>query len=369
MSKIYRVGVIGSTGKGNYGHGLDTAFHKAPNAEVVAIADDDSQGREKAGKRLGVDRLYADYGRMIDAEKLDIVAIGPRWITDRVAMVEAAAGAGCHIYCEKPFAGDLIDADAMTTACRKANVKIAVAHQFRGLPPVQRAIRDVREGKYGKLLRIYARPKDDHRGGGEELTVHGTHLFDMMIALAGKPRWVSAHVAVGDRDATIADRREGNEPVGSIAGDSIAATFGFPDGVHGFFHSTANTDRPGRLLYGLQIECEKALLSVRRLGDVFVYPAAVVLPEMAELDWQKTWVEKWHFTPEHKPRDLSDWIARGNRYLTQDLIKAAEQDREPAASGESALHIMEMVQGVYASHFRNGQRIPIPQSPRQHPLS
>jgi len=369
VSKIYRVGVIGSTGKGNYGHGLDTAFHKASDAGVIAIADDDQQGREKAGKRLGVDRLYADYRRMIDAEKLDIVAIGPRWITDRAAMVEAAAGASCHIYCEKPFAADLIDADAMIAACRKANVKIAVAHQFRGMSPVQRAIRDVRDGKYGKLLRIYARPKDDHRGGGEELTVHGTHLFDMMIALAGKPRWVSAQVAVGDRDATIEDRREGNEPVGPIAGDSIAATFGFPNGVHGFFHSTANTVRPGRLLYGLQIECEKALLSVRRLGDVFVYPAAVVLPEMAELNWQKTWVEKWHFTPEHKPRDLSDWIARGNRYLAQDLIKAAEQDREPAASGEAALHIMEMVQGVYASHFRNGQRIPIPQTPRQHPLS
>lgn len=369
MSKIYRVGVIGSTGKGNYGHGLDTAFHKAPNAEVVAVADDDPQGREKAGKRLGVNRLYTDYRRMISTEKLDIVSIGPRWITDRVPMVQAAAAAGCHIYCEKPFAADLIDADAMIAACRKANVKIAVAHQFRGMPPVQQAIRDVREGKYGKLLRIYARPKDDHRGGGEELTVHGTHLFDMMIAFAGKPRWVSAQVAVGDRDATIEDRREGNEPVGPIAGDSIGATFGFPDGVHGFFDSTANTDRPGRLLYGLRIECEKALLHIRRLGDVFIYPATVVLPEISKLRWQKTWVEKWHFTPEHKPRDLSDWIARGNRYLAQQLIKAAEKDREPVASGETALSIMEMVQGVYASHFRNGQRVLIPQTPRRHPLS
>ena len=369
MSKTYRVGVIGSTGKGNYGHGLDTAFHNAPNSQVVAIADDNRQGLEKAGKRFGVNRLYADYRRMIDAEKLDIVAIGPRWITHRAPMVQAAAAAGCHIYCEKPFAADLVDADAMIAACRKAKVKLAVAHQFRGMPPVQRAIRDVREGKYGKLLRIYARPKDDHRGGGEELTVHGTHLFDLIIALAGKPRWVSGRVAVGDRDATLQDRREGNEPVGPIAGDSIAATFGFPNGVHGFFHSTANTDRPGRLLYGLQIECEKALLSIRRLGDVFVYPAAVVLPEMTELDWQKTWVEKWHFTPEHKPRDLSNWIARGNRYLAQQLIKAIEQDREPVASGEVALSIVEMVQGVYASHFRHGQRIPIPQTPRRHPLS
>ena len=369
MRKTYRVGVIGSTGKGNYGHGLDTAFRQAANAEVVAVADDDRQGRERAGRRLGVDRLYADYRRMIEAEKLDIVSIGPRWVTHRVAMVEAAACAGCHIYCEKPFAADLIAADAMMAACRKAGVKIAVAHQFRGMPPVQRAIRDVRAGKYGKLLRMYARPKDDHRGGGEELTVHGTHLFDMMIAFAGRPRWVSGHIAVGHRDATERDRREGNEPVGPIAGDSIAATFGFPNGVHGFFHSTANMDRPGRLLYGLQIECEKALLHIRRLGDVYVYPASVVLPETPDLSWQKTWIERWHFTPEHKPRDLSDWIARGNHFLVHQLIKAIEEDREPTASGEIALFIMGMVQGVYASHFGNGQRVPIPQSERRHPLS
>ncbi len=366
---MYRVGVIGSTGKGNYGHGLDTAFQRVPNAEVVAVADDDAAGLKKAGKRLGVERLYADYRRMIERERLDIVSIGPRWITDRAAMVEAAAGAGCHIYCEKPFAGDLVDADAMMAACRKAGVKIAVAHQFRGMPPVQQAIRDVRAGKYGRLLRLYARPKDDHRGGGEELTVHGTHLFDLMIAFAGRPRWVSGHVAVGDRDAAKADRREGNEPVGPIAGDSIAATFGFADGVRGFFDSSAKTDRPGYPLYGLRIECEKALLHIRRLGDIYVYPAAVVLPELADLEWRKTWIEKWHFTPEHKPRDLSDWIPRGNRYLVRSLIRAVEEGGEPAASGEDASFVMEMIQGVYASHFRAGQRVEIPQTPRSHPLS
>jgi len=366
---MYRVGVIGSTGKGNYGHGLDTAFQGVPEAELVAVADDDPAGLKKAGERLSVSRLYADYRRMIENEKLDIVSIGPRWITGRVAMVEAAASAGCHIYCEKPFAADLVDAGAMMQACSKAGVKIAVAHQFRGMPPVRKAIEDVRAGKYGRLLRLYARPKDDPRGGGEELTVHGTHLFDLIIAFAGRPKWVSGHVAVGDRDAEKSDRREGNEPVGPIAGDSIAATYGFENGVRGFFDSSANTDRPEYPLYGLRIECERALLHVRRLGDVYVYPAAVVLPELQDVEWAKTWVENWHFTPEHKPRDLSDWIQRGNRHLAQRLIKAIEDGGEPDAGGEDALFVMEMIQGVYASHFRNGQRVEIPQTPRAHPLS
>ena len=99
-----RVGVIGSSGKGDYGHGLDAAFQDLEGATLVAVADDNPAGRERVASRLGVDRSYADYGRMLKREKLDVVCVGPRWHNERVAMVTAAAEAGCHIYFEKPFA-------------------------------------------------------------------------------------------------------------------------------------------------------------------------------------------------------------------------------------------------------------------------
>ena len=40
----YRVAVIGHTGKGNYGHGLDRVWDEIPNTRVVAVADADSKG-------------------------------------------------------------------------------------------------------------------------------------------------------------------------------------------------------------------------------------------------------------------------------------------------------------------------------------
>lgn len=202
MSERYRVAVIGSTGKGNFGHGLDTAFQHVERAKLIAVADENAEGRNRAGQRLSVERLYADWRKMLEAEKPDIVCVGPRWTTERVAMVTFAAEHGCHIYCEKPFAASLEDADQMIAACQQAKVRLSIAHQWRAMPPVQQAIRNVREGKYGGLLRIRVRPKDDSRGGGEELLLHGTHLFDMMIGFAGTPRWVNGHVSVGRRDAT-----------------------------------------------------------------------------------------------------------------------------------------------------------------------
>lgn len=92
--KKYRVAVIGSTGRGDYGHGLDLAFKGLENADIVAVADDSPEGLRAAGARLGVKKVYADYRAMLDRERIDIVSIGPWWVTDRVPMVTVAAGAG-----------------------------------------------------------------------------------------------------------------------------------------------------------------------------------------------------------------------------------------------------------------------------------
>jgi len=44
MSRTYRVGVIGRTGRGDYGHGLDAVWRDVPGTQVVAVADDDKLG-------------------------------------------------------------------------------------------------------------------------------------------------------------------------------------------------------------------------------------------------------------------------------------------------------------------------------------
>ena len=367
-SKTYRAAVIGSTNRGNHGHGLDTAFLGNERIELVAVADDNAEGLQATAKRLGVTKPYSDFRRMLAEVKPNLVSIGPRWVDQRVAMVTAAAEAGAHIYCEKPLAGSLADADAMLSACEKAGVKMAVAHQFRAAAPVRKALKNVAAGKYGPVVRMHARPKDDGRGGGEELIVHGTHLFDLMIAVAGPPRWVNGHVAVGARDATRADRREATEPLGPVAGDSIAATFGFDRGVRGFFDSTADLHRADRPVYGLLIECAEAMLHVRSPGDVYIYAAGALVSDNPKLTWEKLWIEDWHFHPDHTPRPSKDWIDRGNRILVSDLLTAIETNREPTTGGAAARGALEMIQGVYASHFASGARLPLPLQDRAHPL-
>ena len=100
----YRVGIIGRTGKGEYGHGIDTVWKDIPDVEVVAVADEDATGRANAVERTGAKAGYADYREMLEKEKPQIVGIGPRWIDQHFELVMACVERGCHIYMESPSA-------------------------------------------------------------------------------------------------------------------------------------------------------------------------------------------------------------------------------------------------------------------------
>src|SRR5262249_53184611 len=131
FSPPYRAAVIGRTGRGNYGHGLDVSLLGQPRLTVVAVADEDPEGRAPAARRLGVARASADYREMLAREKPQFVAVAPRWLDGHRDMAVACAERGIHVFCEKPMAPTLADCDAIVAACERAHVKMAVAFQTR----------------------------------------------------------------------------------------------------------------------------------------------------------------------------------------------------------------------------------------------
>ena len=65
MANKHRVAIIGRTGRGNYGHGLDTVWLDVPGAEIVAVADDHKGGLAAAAKRVKAPAAYADLDRFV----------------------------------------------------------------------------------------------------------------------------------------------------------------------------------------------------------------------------------------------------------------------------------------------------------------
>src|SRR3954470_7952083 len=235
MTNTYRVAVIGRTGRGNYGHGLDVVWKALDNVEVVAVADEDEKGGAGGARGLGGPAAYADYRRMLEKEKPQIVSVADRHLDAHRDMVVACARAGASVFLEKPMARTLAEADEMVRACETHHVKLAIAHQTRYSPRVERIKELITAGRLGDLLELHGRGKEDSRGGGEDLMVLGTHIFDLMRVFAGDARWCFATILQGGKPAEKGDVRQGGEGMGPLLGDHIQATYGFDRGVQGTF--------------------------------------------------------------------------------------------------------------------------------------
>ncbi len=365
-SKRYRVAVIGHTGRGNYGHGIDVVWHAFDNMDVVGVADPDEAGRAAAVKRIHAPRAYADYREMLRREKPDIVGIGPRWMDQRVAMVSAAADAGAHIYMEKPFAETLADADRMVDAVRRNKVKLQIAHQMRVSPFALRAKALIEAGEIGEIQEIRSRGKEDRRAGGEDMMVLGSHVFDMMRFFRGNPEWVTAHVTTAGREASAGDVTQATEPVGPVAGKQVAATFAFANGVHGYFSSRA-TDKTDPLRFGTWIHGSKGVLFLPNA----IYPGGA-LHVLRSPGWLPNAKQPWESLP--GPADLAGkhmTITGGpemaNALMVADLVRAIETDGKPCCNEEDGRWTIEMVHGVYEAQASGGRtRFPI--RSRTHPL-
>jgi len=221
----YKVAVIGRTGRGNYGHGLDVVWNDVEQAQVVAVADEDAQGRAAAAKRLKAPAAYADYRRMLEKERPQIVSVAPRWLDCHRDMVLACAEHGCHVFLEKPMCQTLEQADEMIAALETRNLKLAIAHQTRYSPTLQHVRKLIADGRLGDMLELRGRGKEDSRGGGEDLMVLGTHIMDLMRLFAGDPQWCFARVSDGGKPVTKNEVRDGAEGIGPLAGDEIHAMY------------------------------------------------------------------------------------------------------------------------------------------------
>lgn len=364
IKPVLRAAIIGHTGRGDYGHGLDLIFNELPNVEVVAVADPDANGRAAASKKSKAARQYADYHEMLAKEKPQLVAIAPRWTDQHFAMAMAALKISAHIYIEKPFTQTLAEADELLSVADKAGLKIAVAHQVRLAPNIVHLKRALAAGLIGELLEVRSWGKQDDRAGGEDMLVLGTHLFDLLRSFVGDPVWCTARILQGGREFTRSDARSAKEQIGLIGGNEIDAQFAFANGVFATFTSRGKLrETVGR--WGIELTGSKGL--VRILMDVF--PAVCFLKPVTWTPEGKT--DLWQPLKDDPALKLSaeeKGFGPANRRVVDDWLEAIRANREPACSGRDGMKSVEMVMAVYHAGL-SGKRIPFPLTDRRHPLA
>jgi myo-inositol 2-dehydrogenase / D-chiro-inositol 1-dehydrogenase len=148
--------LVGSGRMGAF-HG-ETLARRLPGVRLAAVADPAPGVAERLAAALGADRAYADPAEAFADPAVEAVVIAAP-ARFHAGLVVAAAEAGKGVFCEKPMALTLADADRATAAARAAGVVLQVGFNRRFAPDWAAARALLEDGRLGtpRLLRSVTR--------------------------------------------------------------------------------------------------------------------------------------------------------------------------------------------------------------------
>jgi myo-inositol 2-dehydrogenase/D-chiro-inositol 1-dehydrogenase len=247
MSSRVNVGLIG-TGRIGRLHAEHLAF-RIPQASLLAVSDIVLESAQSCAAELGIPTATQDHRTIMEDPDIDAVIICSSTDT-HAQMIEEAAAAGKHIFCEKPIDFDLARIDRALAAVEEAGVKLQIGFNRRFDPNFRRVREMVEAGEIGEphILRIISRdpqppPIEYVKVSGGiflDMTIHdfdmARYLIDSEVEEVYAAGGVMVDPAIGDAgdiDTAVITLRFENGVIGTID-NSRQAVYGYDQRVEVF---------------------------------------------------------------------------------------------------------------------------------------
>ena len=339
MSKKVGICFVG-VGRAGAVHGKNYS-RRIIGAKVVAVVDSNRSIAMEAAKEYSVKNWYTDHEKALKQKDVDAVVISTPTFTHAKIAIDAAE-AGKHVFCEKPMALTLKEADEMIAACRSAGVKLQIGFMRRFDPEFQSAKQKIEEGVIGKPSII----KSTGRGPGLPpswacdpktsigmLAEVNSHDFDSVRWLMGSDvRRVYAEV----ESITIPELKEKYPEFY----DNAVVTLRFANGSLGLIDSGC----PVKYGYDARVEV-LGTEGVMLIGEL-KYQAVVICKK-------ETGVYTSPF-PSWRDKFKEAYLEEGKHF-----IYCIINDKNPLATGEDGKAALEAVLAATKS-FKEGKPITLP---------
>ncbi len=294
------------------------AYENHPRVDVITGSSRDLGRRQRFEARTGA-RTHAQWRDLLEKETIDIVSVAT-YAPYHAEVTIACAEAGIKvIYCEKPIATRLEDADRMVEACTQSGSLLVLNHQRR-FNSNCRKLRDyIARGELGELTSA------NLQWGNGRLGNVGTHMIDGLIMLTGrKVVSVSGHLDLAGKPDCRGE--EFNDPGGwgiLVLEGNLRVTVDAPD------YATM----PGSITIN------------GSLGR-------------ARTNQTDVTIEKWDGAREHweaPPRSPS-----GMDRAVDEIVSYLDGAIEFPYPPDEGRLTFEAIVGLHASHHKNGQFVDLP---------
>ncbi|MYH72700.1 MAG: Gfo/Idh/MocA family oxidoreductase [Acidimicrobiia bacterium] len=240
---------------------LPTLFeNRAYDTDLVICSDNVEARRQAAKSNFGFRETTDDWRPAIEHPDVDVVVVcAPNMLHE--PLTTAAAGAGRHVFCEKPVGGTPSQTARIEQACRQAGIITGVGYNYRFAPLVLYAQELIATGELGQISNYRGRffsmygadPMGllswrfliDQAGHGATTDIL-SHAVDLALMLNGP---IARVVGIGETfikerplpsgAGTHYDRGSPGDPTGDVTNeDYFAALAVFANGSHGVFESS-----------------------------------------------------------------------------------------------------------------------------------
>lgn len=331
---------FGLAGTGLIGKVHAGAIAATTGAQLVAVCGRDQARTQEFAARYGA-RAFTDYRQMLEQEDIDVVDIcTPSGI--HADMGIEAAQRGKHVLVEKPIDISVQRADALISACERAERKLGVIFQSRHLPAVHSMKTAISAGKLGELflgdayVKWYRAPEYYSQGSwhGTRLLDGGGALINQAIHTVDLLRWM-----MGPVESVFAFAKALRYPH-IESEDTLVASIKFKSGALGVIEATTSV-APG-FKRRLEISGEK--------GTIILDGDEIGVWSLEGESQPEQGAEGQSTDGSQDPAAISD---RGHRLHIEDMVRVVTSGGEPMISGREARKSLEICEAAYLSAREN----------------
>ena len=244
------VGVIGTAFMGK-AHSLayvaaGTAFGGGLRPRLEVLCDINADRGKAKYLEMGFDRSTTNYMDVVNDPAVELISICvPNAVHKEIAV--AALKAGKHLWCEKPMATDLTEAEEMLAAARASKCQTILGYNYTQNPLVHSARQLIEEGTIGRVIGFHgiydvdneADPDRPHSWGmNREASGSGANA-DIMCHLVSIDHFMTGSEItrlVGDYDTVHKQRTDPKNPGQTVLVDNddvCTALAHFASGIKG----------------------------------------------------------------------------------------------------------------------------------------
>lgn len=352
-----KIAIIGAGGIACGAHA--PAYEKMKNVEVAAVCDVILERAERLAKRLGASNVYTDYIEMLEKENLDAVDIcTPNYLHSIIAV--EALNRGINVFCEKPDAINVKEAEKMKLAAEQSGKVLMVMRNNRFRTTSSYLKKYIEDGKMGE---IYAARCGWQRrrgvpgkggwfttkklSGGGPLIDLGVHMIDLTMWLMGNPKPIAVSGCTYEKFATsdIADS------VNSKFGDSVSqGTFDVEDLAMGFIRFDNGACMQIEFSWASNIKGENQFLELRGTKSG---------AEWSTTDEQlKIYGEEYGKTTNIMPNINGDGSIPMHEANLRHFVDVVANGEEPMFVPQQGLNMIKILEAFYKS-ADEGKEIPL----------